>query len=118
MTWIILESWLRNLNKTMSEWRRKVVLIVDNCAAHPKVQNLKAMELAFLPPNITSKRQPCDMGIINSLKSFYRTSLLRRLVQHIDDDKTLETFKPTLLQAILLLKLSGAGSNLQLSSFA
>ena len=39
---------------------RKVIIIVDNCPAHPIIEGLKAVELEFLPPNTTSKTQPTD----------------------------------------------------------
>ena len=33
--------------------KRKVALIIDNCPAHPTIDNLKSIELIFLPPNTT-----------------------------------------------------------------
>ena len=46
---------------------RRVALIIDNCPAHPNVDNLKTIDLVFLPPNTTSKTQPVDNGIKNFL---------------------------------------------------
>ena len=40
---------------------------VDNCPAHPNVDNLQAIELVFLPPNTTSKTQPMVQGVIRAL---------------------------------------------------
>ena len=34
---------------------RKFAIIVDNCIVHSRIDGLKAVELVFLPPNITSK---------------------------------------------------------------
>ena len=48
--------------------RKKVVLIIDNCPAHPTTDNLKSIEAIFLPPNNTSKLQLMDQGAICSLK--------------------------------------------------
>ncbi|GFO11170.1 tigger transposable element-derived protein [Plakobranchus ocellatus] len=104
MTSTLFTSWLQDFDKTMAVRERKVVLIVDNCCAHPPVKNLKATELIFLPPNVTAKLQPCDMGIINNLKVFYRGILLKRLIQHVDSSKSFESFKPTLLEAVSILK--------------
>ena len=39
-------------------------LIINNCTAHPHVENLKWVELIFLPSNATSHTQPTDQGII------------------------------------------------------
>ena len=50
---------------------RKVIIIVDNCPAHPIIEGLKAVELVFLLPNTTSKTQPMDRGMIRSLKAKY-----------------------------------------------
>ena len=42
---------------------RKVLLIVDNCPAHPEIGGLKATELCFLPPKTTSITQPMEQGV-------------------------------------------------------
>ncbi|GFO23706.1 tigger transposable element-derived protein [Plakobranchus ocellatus] len=104
MTSTLFTSWLQDFDRTKAVRERKVVLIVDNCSAHPPVKNLKATELVFLPPNVTAKLQPCDMGIINNLKVFYRGILLKRLIQHVDSNKSFESLKPTLLEAVSILK--------------
>ena len=54
---------------------RKVALIIDNYPAHPNVDNLKAIELVFSPPNTSSKTQPMNQGVIRALKAFYRTNV-------------------------------------------
>ena len=70
---------------------------INNCLAHPNVQNLKATEMLFLPPNATSTLQPCDQGIIQNLKVRYRSTMLLRLVQHIDAGASATDFSVTLL---------------------
>ena len=48
-------------------------MIFENCPAPPHfVEDLKAVELVFLPPNTTSKTRPMDQGVIMSLKAKYR----------------------------------------------
>jgi len=49
----------------MKRQGQKVIVIADNCAAHPADadSNLQHVKLVFLPPNTTSCIQPCDMGI-------------------------------------------------------
>ena len=39
---------------------RKVALVVNNCPAHPQIQNLKLIKLFFLPPNTNSQMLPMD----------------------------------------------------------
>ncbi len=38
----------------------KILLLVDNCTAHPHVSTLKNIQLEFLPPNTTSLIQPME----------------------------------------------------------
>ena len=83
-------------------------MIVDNCSAHPQVKNLKSITLKFLPPNTTAKLQPCDQGIIQNLKSFYRRRLLEKLIRIIDSGADLENINKniSLLDALHLLRSS------------
>jgi hypothetical protein len=80
MTSELFIEWLCAFDSSMEVKRRKVLLVMDNCSAHPNIQNLKATELLFLPPNATSKLQPCDQGIIQNLKVHYRTAMLSKLI--------------------------------------
>ena len=73
----LFEEWLRELDRTFEMQGRKVVMIVDNCPAHPKVSGLKANNLQFLPSNTTYRTQPMDQGIIR-----YRISSNKRQASH------------------------------------
>lgn len=84
MTGDLFVTWLKDLDQKMVKTNRKILLFVDNCPAHPKNVNLKNVELAFLPPNTTSKLQPMDQGIIKVLKHFYRKRVVLRYLQCID----------------------------------
>ncbi|KII62654.1 hypothetical protein RF11_04829 [Thelohanellus kitauei] len=57
MTSEIFRNWLTNT---------KILLIVDNCAAHPHLDNLQHIQLEFLPPNTTSLVQLMYMGVIKN----------------------------------------------------
>lgn len=70
----------------MSEKKRKILLVVDNCAAHPKIVDLKNINLVFLPPNTAAKLQPMDQGVINSLKFHFRKSLVLHLIHGIEQN--------------------------------
>ena len=63
------DVWVKELDKMFEKENRKVILIVNNCPAHPNTEGFKAVELVFLPPNTTSKTQPMDQGVIRSLKA-------------------------------------------------
>ena len=67
-------SFLHNLEAQ----NRQIILFVDNCAAHPKDTSfLRNVKVVRYPANCTSMLQPLDLGIIHSLKAYYR----KRLVQ-------------------------------------
>ena len=73
----LFEEWLRKLDKFEMQGR-KIIMIVDNCPAHPEVSGLKAIKLQFLPPNATSCTQPMDQGVIRYiLILFYCTQIGR-----------------------------------------
>ena len=100
MTSDIFKDWLVKLDKKFVRQKRRVAMVVDNCPAHPRVKNLKAITLVFLPPNTTSKTQPMDQGVIQNLKVHYRKRMLLRHVQAIDDNTDLHI---TVLDALRLL---------------
>ncbi|XP_063241569.1 tigger transposable element-derived protein 6-like [Bacillus rossius redtenbacheri] len=79
----VFTKWLRSFDAKMDVMNRKVVLFVDNCPAHPPLDNLRNIELVFLPKNTTSVLQPLDQGIIQQVKLKYREMLVRSMVlQH------------------------------------
>ena len=58
----LFEEWVREQDEKFENEGRKVALIIDNCPAHPVIENLKSITLYFLPPNTTSALQPMDQG--------------------------------------------------------
>ena len=91
----------KELDKKFGKENRKVIHFVDNCSAHPIIEGLKAVELAFLPPKSTSKTQPMEQGVIRSLKSEYRKKIIERLVRAVGMKKTFP--KTSILDAMQLL---------------
>jgi hypothetical protein len=67
-------------------------ILLDNCSAHKLGDNemeeleRKNVFIKFLPPNLTSKRQPADMGMIASLKVGYKTFMLNELLDLFDQE--------------------------------
>jgi hypothetical protein len=104
MTSLLFEKWLREWDAKNTKEKRKIALFVDNCTAHPQIENLQSIELIFLPPNTTSELQPCNQGIIKTLKSYYRKDMVRRLIRAINDGLTVNNFKITLLEALQIIK--------------
>lgn len=105
MTQDIFKKWLISFDKDMRTAKRKILLFIDNCAAHGHAtdmqKHLKAITLAYFPPNVTSHLQPLDQGIINSLKVQYRGQLLRSITAGMENG---EDIKPlNLLEAIRII---------------
>ena len=94
----------------MTKENRYVALVVDNCSAYPKdgADGLSRVKLFFLPPNVTSIIQPCDMGIIRNLKAMYRKNIVFRIISEIDTGCTITVSQLakniSLLYAMHLLK--------------
>jgi hypothetical protein len=89
MTQVIFLEWLKGFDARMAG--RNVLLIMDNCSAHislmqlASVVTLRNTTVFYLPPNTTSKIQPCDAGIIRSLKAYYQRRFNRLLILRLQD---------------------------------
>lgn len=84
MTSSIFEEEIRKWDKELMGTQKKVLLIIDNCPAHPTLNNLKKIKIVFLPANCTSVLQPLDQGIIRSFKCHYRKFVLRKVITAMD----------------------------------
>ena len=98
---ILFEEWIREVDRRFNKEGQKIVLLVDNCPAHPSIDNLVSTELIFLPPNTTSKLQPIDQGVIRSLKAYYKTMSIKKSIEAIRKKKTLPEF--SVLDAMQIL---------------
>ncbi|GFS65725.1 tigger transposable element-derived protein 4 [Trichonephila clavipes] len=72
MTGDLFKNWIHQLDTIFGKQKRKVILFVDNCPAHPKDIPTTNIKIVFLPPTATSKLQPLDQGIIKVVKQKYR----------------------------------------------
>ncbi|XP_039755819.1 tigger transposable element-derived protein 4-like [Pararge aegeria] len=79
MTSQIFEEEVRKWDAELKS--RKILLLVDNCPAHPIISNLRNIELAFFPANATSILQPMDQSVIKSLKGHYRRKMLMDMIE-------------------------------------
>ena len=98
------EEWVREQDEKFENEGRNVALIIDNCPAHPVIENLKSITLYFLPPITTSALQPMDQGVIWSLKSKYRTHIIQKVLAAINQGKQLPVI--SILEAMKVLALS------------
>ena len=84
----------------------KVLLILDNAPGHASAFERNGIRVAFFPPNVTSWKQPMDMGIIAALKKRYRYLLLKDIIAYHDNSPAI---KDRLVTAALKLKRGAAG---------
>ena len=84
-----LKGGPRELHRMFAFEGRNVAFVIDNCLAHPHIDNLKAIKLYFLPPNTTSKIQLMDQGVIRSLKAKYRKNVARKIINSVEKKKPL-----------------------------
>ena len=87
---------MRDVNKKFQAEGRKVALIIDNCPAHPVIENLSHIKLDFLPPDTTSVSQPMDQDVIRCVKAHYRKRLAKLILRSLNS-------KVSLLTALQLL---------------
>ena len=99
---VLFEEWVRDVNKKFHAKGRKLALIIDNCPAHPIIENLPHIKLVFfLPPNTTSMSQPMNQGFIRCLKAHYRKRSVKLILRSLDSNKPVP--KVSLLTALQLL---------------
>ena len=82
----IFEVWIKTVDRKMKRERRKILMFVDNAPSHHKMK-LENVKLVFLPPNTTSKIQPMDQGIIQSMKLKFHKRQSRKILADMDKHK-------------------------------
>ena len=111
MTSSIWEEWLSQWNRRLALENKHIVLLVDNCSAHASTKELSHITVKKLPPNTTAVVQPCDLGIIRTMKAHFRHEMRLRVIDMLEDcsnqlTSTDVTKKINLLDALYML--SGA----------
>ncbi|KAL4153779.1 hypothetical protein QTP88_001612 [Uroleucon formosanum] len=99
MTTKLWNEWLETLNNDMRKQHRKIIIFVDNCAAHNNPPTLSNVRIEFLPANTTSKLQPLDQGIIKNFKLLYRKEIVSEFLACLDNN---DSPKVTVLTAIII----------------
>ena len=73
-----------------SRTNRKVLLILDNAPGHAEAFERDAIKVIFFPANVTSWKQPMDMGIIAALKKRYKYHLIREILTYHDSPENVK----------------------------
>ena len=97
----LFEKWVRQIERQMRVANRHILLFIDNCSSHVSVAGLTNVKLIFFPPNCTNKLQPADQGIIQNVKVHYRKTMIRRMLQCLDENKPVE--KISLKDAVFMM---------------
>ena len=108
-SWMTSEIWVNiwtKFNKRMIKEKRKVLVFVDNCTAHPKELTFSNTKFIFLPENSTSCLQPLDAGIIRSFKSNYRKELVKWFLTKLKNKCDKDDLKISLFDALYLMRKS------------
>ena len=86
--WILNFFWPWHLRRRGDV---RCILLLDNCSAHKDVDLVENyvkppnLTILFFPPNLTSRHQPADMGLIAVLKVGYKSRMLQVLLDLYDD---------------------------------
>jgi hypothetical protein len=83
MTSEIFKKWLMNWDVELQWKSRKILLVLDNCAAHHHLESLKNIQMELLSSNTTSLVQPMDVGIIITLKILYHLECVNYILEAI-----------------------------------
>ncbi|GBM74617.1 Tigger transposable element-derived protein 4 [Araneus ventricosus] len=93
-------DWLKGLDDKMQKQKRRIILFIDQCPAHPPDSDfLKNITFYFFPSNCTRKLQPLDLGVIKSLKQHYQKLLVKTAIASLDIGNS-KNMKIDVLQAM------------------
>ena len=88
MTEVLWREWLQKINKKFEEQNWQILLFVDNFSGHKSeiTKSLSNVRVVFLSANCTSKLQSLDHEIVSVFKRGYKSSMVDRLIQSIDEN--------------------------------
>jgi hypothetical protein len=72
---------------------RPVLLLLDNAPGHFEAFERDNVRIVFFPPNCTSWKQPCDMGIIVVLKKRFKYLYLKDVLDFYELDEEVKLRK-------------------------
>ncbi|RZF34512.1 hypothetical protein LSTR_LSTR011754 [Laodelphax striatellus] len=98
MTSEIFETELRKWDSELSEARRTILLLVDDCLAHSIPENFSNIKLQFIPASAAEKIQPLSQGVTHRFKVNYRRFMLMEML-----DEQCNASRLNVLDAIRLI---------------
>lgn len=107
MTSSLFFDWLLRFDARIGRTPgRHVALLIDSCSAHgtaETVPSLDNIDIIFMPPNTTTNEQPCNAGIISTVKIRYRSFQLDRALDLVDESAR-DIYKVEVLTAMRAVK--------------
>ncbi|KZO92477.1 DDE-domain-containing protein, partial [Calocera viscosa TUFC12733] len=81
MTGHVFQRYLEAFDRQMREQGRKVLLLIDNAPSHIFDKSvITNIQVEFFPPNMTSRIQPLDAGVIRAFKAHYKRFFCERAI--------------------------------------
>jgi hypothetical protein len=74
------------LLEVKKQTKHRVLLLLDNAPGHFEAFERDNVRIVFFPPNCTSWKQPCDMGIIVALKKRFKYLYLKDVLDFYELD--------------------------------
>ncbi|GBN23662.1 Tigger transposable element-derived protein 4 [Araneus ventricosus] len=100
MAMFLFTDWLKGLDNKMRKEKRRIILFIDQCPAHPPDSDfLKNITVKFFPAFCNSKLQPLKLGVIKSLSQRYRKLLVKTAIASLDHGDS-KNMKIDILQAM------------------
>jgi hypothetical protein len=75
---------LQHWDQQLQLLNRKILLLVDNYRAYPKLDSFQNIKLVFVSVNAMNILQPMDQEVITSLKHHFHKSILLRMIKCAD----------------------------------
>jgi hypothetical protein len=96
--WMDVETYWKWFNEVFvpevkRQTGRPILLLMDNAPRHFDTFEHDNIRVVFFPPNYTSWKQPCDMGIIVALKKQYKYLYLKDILDFYELDEQLKQWK-------------------------
>lgn len=109
-SWItssLFVEYLQEWNRELRLAQRRILILIDNCTAHPSNLSLSQFSVSFFQANTMSILQPLDQGVIRTFKGHFRRGMATRVLSEIDggsdSSATSLSKKISLLDAIILM---------------
>lgn len=108
--WMTREIFYNWLVRWDLELKRKIILLIDNCTAHTENFPLRNIKIVYVPSNTAFLIQPCEQGITQTLKAYYRRQIRNKILGELHYGNTCHANaiakKISLLDALHLLAMS------------